>query len=184
MTQVADTDIPLPGFVPDGLEQPLAGQEGPRAPLAPASPAAAPRTPDTPDTPDAAVPDAPGPDAGLSPLEQRLEARLEAHLAAQRADWQARQEGWRAQVERDPELGGEHLEDTITRARLALQRFDADGSIARLLDASGYGNHPAIVRFFSRLADAVMEDAPVAGRPGGSLAPLEERMYAGWRAQG
>lgn len=177
MTQVADTDIPLPGFVPDGLEQPVAGQEVPRAP---ASPAAAPDTPDTPDAADAAVPDAPGADSGLSPLEQRLEA----HLAAQRADWQARQEGWRAQVERDPELGGEHLEGTITRARLALQRFDADGSIARLLDASGYGNHPAIVRFFSRLADAVMEDAPVAGRPGGSLAPLEERMYAGWRAQG
>lgn len=68
----------------------------------------------------------------------------------------------------------------LWRAQLALDRFDQDRSIGRLLEQSGYGNHPAVIRFFNRMADALMEDSPAPGRPEHDLPPLEERMYAGW----
>ena len=64
-----------------------------------------------------------------------------------------------------------------------LDRFDTDKSIGRLLEESGYGNHPAVLRFFSRLADSLLEDSLPGSEGGGSLPPLEERMYAGWSSQ-
>ena len=72
----------------------------------------------------------------------------------------------------------------MARAQLALDRFDQDKSIGRLLEQSGYGNHPAVVRFFNRMADALMEDSPALGQPGHEMPPLEERMYAGWSSRG
>ena len=52
-----------------------------------------------------------------------------------------------------------------------------------VLEESGYGNHPEILRFFNRIADALMEDSLVRGEAGGSMPPLEERMYAGWSSK-
>ena len=90
-------------------------------------------------------------------------ARLEAHLrqtdALRRARWQQQVEQWRQEVADDPQLGGEHLPATVARAQLALDRFDTDKSIGRLLEESGYGNHPAVLRFFSRLADSPLDRA-------------------------
>ena len=103
-------------------------------------------------------------------------AQLEAHLrqtdALRRARWQQQVEQWRQEVADDPQLGGEHLPATVT-----------DKSIGRLLEESGYGNHPAVLRFFSRLADSLLEDSLPGSEGGGSLPPLEERMYAGWSSQ-
>ena len=41
----------------------------------------------------------------------------------------------------------------------------------------------AFLRFFSRLADSLLEDSLPGSEGGGSLPPLEERMYAGWSSQ-
>ena len=40
-----------------------------------------------------------------------------------------------------------------------------------------------VLRFFSRLADSLLEDSLPGSEGGGSLPPLEERMYAGWSSQ-
>lgn len=153
-TEVATGDIPLPGFVPEEADA-ATGAEAPRAPEATA------------------------PENGGA---ARLEGFLREHEEAQRVEWRARVEGWRDEVARDPELGGARFEASVARAQLALGRFDEGGRIGRLLEASGYGNHPDIVRFFNRLADAVMEDVPAPGTAEGGLAPLEERMYPGWHS--
>ena len=147
-------DIPLPGFMPEEAD-------------APAQPAAEP------------APETAAPESGDA---ARLEGLLRRHEEARRGEWRARVESWRDEVARDPEIGGARFEASVTRAQLALGRFDEGGRIGRLLEASGYGNHPDIVRFFNRLADAVMEDVPAPGTAEGGLAPLEERMYPGWHS--
>ncbi|MBD5416513.1 MAG: hypothetical protein HDR50_02335 [Desulfovibrio sp.] len=130
-----------------------------------------------------AVPqEAASPEAGAADDAARMEGVLREREAAQREQWRARVESWRDEVARDPELGGERFEASVARAQLALGRFDEGGRIGRLLESSGYGNHPDIVRFFNRLADAVMEDVPAPGTPEGGLAPLEERMYPNWHS--
>ena len=74
-------------------------------------------------------------------------------------------------------------EPAPARAQLALDRFDESKRIGQLLEQTGYGNNPDVLRFFNRLADALMEDGLVQGQAGGSMPPLEERMYAGWSSR-
>lgn len=150
----ATGDIPLPGFMP---EEPDAATHADAPP----------------------APEAPAPENGEA---ARLEDFLRQHEEARRAEWRARVEAWRDEAARDPEIGGARFEASVARAQLALGRFDEGGRIGRLLEASGYGNHPDIVRFFNRLADAVMEDVPAPGTAEDGLAPLEERMYPGWHS--
>ena len=71
----------------------------------------------------------------------------------------------------------------MARAQLALDRFDEGKRIGQLLEQTGHGNNPDVLRFFNRLADALMEDGLVQGQTGGAMPPLEERMYAGWSSR-
>lgn len=167
----SETDIPLPGFLPD---EPTPGPSGVGATVPePEEPSGGPGA--------AASPASSEPEATFS---ERLMARLREHESAQRTRWQSQVEQWRQDVAGDSELGGDNLTASVARAQLALDRFDQDKSIGRLLEQSGYGNHPAVIRFFNRMADALMEDTPALGQPGGDMAPLEERMYAGWSSRG
>lgn len=138
---------------------------------------------------DEAAPGAPGTPHGgdaLPPAEAQealFRQRLEAQDNSRRQQWREQVEQWRRDVAADPEMGGDRLPGTVARAQLALERFDTDGSIGRLLEESGYGNHPAVIRFFNRMADGLMEDSLPQSRPDLSLQPLEERMYAGWSSR-
>ena len=90
---------------------------------------------------------------------------------------------WRKESTEDPRIGGVNLPASVARAQLALDRFDEGKRIGQLLEQTGYGNNPDVLRFFNRLADSLMEDGLVQGQPGGSMPPLEERMYAGWSSR-
>ena len=115
--------------------------------------------------------------------ERQIEQRLLQHEAERREQWQGQVSQWRQEVAQDPHLGGDNMAASVARAQLALDRFDQGKHIGRLLEDSGYGNHPDVLRFFNRVADALMEDSLVRGEPGGGMPPLEERMYAGWSSR-
>ena len=126
--------------------------------------------------------------AEISPEQQGQQAdpfaqRLREHEASQRQQWQEQVSQWRKQATEDPQLGGDNLPTTVARAQLALDRFDEGKRIGQLLEQTGYGNNPDVLRFFNRLADALMEDGLVQGQAGGGMPPLEERMYAGWSSR-
>lgn len=167
MNRTDAEEIPLPGFMPDE-EGTDADRDGAVTPPSPAGHGAASGVA--------------GGEGGEPGTMARLADLVRQREEERRAHWLARVDAWRDEVARDAELGGERLEASIARAQLALGRFDEGGRIGRLLQASGYGNHPDIVRFFNRLADAVMEDVPAPGSPEGGLPPLEERMYADWHS--
>lgn len=121
---------------------------------------------------------------GQELLHNQIEQHMRQQEAARHTQWQKQVSQWREEVAQDPQLGGAHMAANVARAQLALDRFDQDRHIGRLLEESGYGNHPEVLRFFSRVADALMEDSLVRGEPGSnSMPPLEERMYAGWSSR-
>ncbi|WP_291440449.1 hypothetical protein [Desulfovibrio sp.] len=150
----------------------------------PASAASGSNSPDgaatQPDTPRTGQTEQP---SGQENAERQFEQRLLQHEAARREQWQGQVSQWRQEVAQDPHMGGANMAASVARAQLALDRFDQGKHIGRLLEESGYGNHPEVLRFFNRMADALMEDSLVRGEPGGGMPPLEERMYAGWSSK-
>lgn len=112
-------------------------------------------------------------DTLISPSEdarRHFEVAREKVEQEQRRSWKNQVDQWRKEVEGDPELGG-----------AALDRFDPDRGIASWLSLSGYGNHPLVLRFLMRVADAAEDDGVVTGSTPGERMPLEDRMYGDWR---
>ena len=132
------------------------------------------------------------PQAGETPPEAAPEAakqpdpfaqRLREHDAEQQLRWREQVNQWRKEATEDPQIGGVNLPASVARAQLALDRFDDGKRIGQLLEQTGYGNNPDVLRFFNRVADALMEDGMVRGQSGSAMPPLEERMYAGWSSR-
>jgi hypothetical protein len=71
--------------------------------------------------------------------------------------------------EEDSEFGGMSFHDNMRYAKAAILRFD-DGSLAKILNDTGFGSHPEVVRFMYRVGRALAEkempkakESPVQG---------------------
>jgi uncharacterized protein (DUF4415 family) len=72
------------------------------------------------------------------------------------------QTGWRNETQADREIGGDTLPQTLSVAKAAVDKFGTP-ALGELLEQSGLGNHPEIIRFCARVGKAVSEDTFVAG---------------------
>ena len=83
----------------------------------------------------------------------------------------AAQTQWTADAKADKEFGGEKLSENLGIAKKALDSFGTP-ELRTLLNESGLGNHPEIIRAFYRAGKAISEDrfipAGNGGRTGGS----------------
>lgn len=91
--------------------------------------------------------------------------RQASFFEEQRAGYAKTVEGWIQEVKSDKEIGGVHLEATQVSCRKALQSYDPDGEFRKLMDDSGFGNHPAVLRFVNRVGKSVKEDQGIKGKP-------------------
>lgn len=64
---------------------------------------------------------------------------------------------WESEVRNDPELGGANFDKTVETASKVIQSF-GDPALTQLLNDSGLGNHPALVKFCHRIGQAISED--------------------------
>lgn len=110
----------------------------------------------------------------LIDLQSSMESKRAESLQQMVAD-QSQQ--WADQVKSDPEIGGEHYDKSV---QLAVKTIETFGSpeLRTLLNDSGLGNHPELVKFCHRIGKAISEDTLVMG---GNQAPAkltpEEIMY-------
>lgn len=67
---------------------------------------------------------------------------------------------WADQTKADKEIGGDRLPETLAVAKKAL---DATGTpeLRQLLDQSGFGNHPAVIKHFYQVGKAISQDTVV-----------------------
>lgn len=86
---------------------------------------------------------------------------------------------WQDEIAADPEIGGAHWKQTVADARKALDAFDDDGSLRRLLRQMKADYHPAVVRTIARVGRAMAEDRIITGGSGKGhdSRPLEERLW-------
>lgn len=69
---------------------------------------------------------------------------------------------WIADTRADKEFGGDKLQENLAVAKRALDTFGS-AELSKLLHESGLGNHPEIIRYNFRVAQAISEDRLVPG---------------------
>jgi len=115
---------------------------------------------------------------------QKLLDRMGPTMATrQQTQIQAVREGWAKSSNEDKEFGGSKLPENLSVAKKALDAFGSP-ELRTLLNESGLGNHPEVIRFFFRAGNAISEDRFVggsAGKPKGqpkSFADLADALYS------
>lgn len=89
-------------------------------------------------------------------------------LVDQFASTQARRVAdWREQTINDPEIGGPKLDENLAYAAKAREMFGSD-EFTTLMNMTGLGNHPAVVKAFINIGKAISEDGFMRG--GNSIA--------------
>lgn len=74
---------------------------------------------------------------------------------------------WPEAVHSDKEIGGPFYKENVELAHRALKSFSSE-QFNKMLESSGLGNHPEVVRVFSRIGKAMAPDKLVTGGTQGS----------------
>lgn len=98
-------------------------------------------------------------DAGLSQdaAQKVLEKMAPALVARQVDQVKAIHEEWRTAASSDAEFGGDKLQENLGVARKALDTFGTP-ALRTLLDDTGLGNHPEVIRLLFKAGKAISED--------------------------
>jgi hypothetical protein len=84
---------------------------------------------------------------------------------------------WAEDAKADKEFGGEKLQENLSYAKKAMETF-ATPELRALLNESGLGNHPEIIRVFVRAGKAISEDRLVTGAQGTTASASDpKRLY-------
>lgn len=95
--------------------------------------------------------------------QKLLDAMAPAAAARQQEQIEAVKSQWVESSKSDKEIGGDKLNENMAIAKKALDQFGTP-ELRDLLNESGLGNHPEIIRAFYRAGKAISEDGFVAGR--------------------
>lgn len=92
----------------------------------------------------------------LDKMAPVIAARQNEQIAALHTDWANSSKA-------DKEFGGEKLAENLGTAKKAMDAF-ASPELRTLLNNTGLGNHPEVIRMFYRAGKSISEDSFVAGR--------------------
>lgn len=109
---------------------------------------------------------------------QKVLDKMAPALAARQAEAvEAIRTQWADDAKADKEIGGDKLDENLATAKKAIDQFGTP-ELRTLLDQSGLGNHPEVIRAFYRAGKAISEDRFVSGQ--GSQTgqqSMAQRMY-------
>lgn len=106
----------------------------------------------------------------------KLKTTLEATIAKARTEWA---DAARA----DKEIGGDKFNENLGFAKKAMDQF-ATPEMRAILNQSGLGNHPEMIRCFHRVGKAMAEDKFVSGAAPGADKDIADRLYGKTSAKG
>lgn len=106
----------------------------------------------------------------LDKMGPAISARQENAIAEARAKWVA-------DTKADAEIGGTELAQKIALANTTFEKFGTP-ELRKLLDESGLGDHPELIRWAHRVGKAMSEDGFVAGRGNNVSETSAKSMYS------
>ena len=99
---------------------------------------------------------------------KREQARAQAFAAQVQA--------WGDEVKADKGIGGTKLDENLGLARKALDQFGTP-ELKLLLDSTGMGNHPQVVKLMVNIGKAISEDKIERGTPAGQTKDAASILY-------
>lgn len=109
---------------------------------------------------------------------EREHLAIDSYTKAIDQKWEAQKQEWLKTSMSDKEFGGDNLKQAVETGHRALKRFDATGKLSEMLESTGFGNHPEVVRFFYNLGKSMSEDQLVMpGAQSGGKKSIEEIFY-------
>jgi hypothetical protein len=94
----------------------------------------------------------------------RQDSVLSEHYSSQR-------DSWAATSKSDKDFGGANFEANTKIAQTAVAKFGSP-ALKEILETTGLGNHPEMVRFFWKVGQTIREDSTV--NPGGENPPPKD----------
>lgn len=79
---------------------------------------------------------------------------------------------WMGKAKNDPVIGGANWATTEANA-MRFMKHANDPALVAFLNASGGGNHPALIAAFAKAGALIREDSPASGGAGGAGKPAE-----------
>lgn len=79
-------------------------------------------------------------------------------------------ETWLTEAKADKEIGGANFDKNAGKAVAVIDKFNP--AVKAAMNASGFGNHPEVIRLLAKIADAIGEDGLKVGQAGGGNAPI------------
>ena len=106
----------------------------------------------------------------LDKMAPALAARQENAIATARAEWIA-------STKADAEIGGTELAQKIALANTTFDKFGTP-ELRTLLETTGLGDHPEMIRWAHRVGKAMSEDGFVAGRSNAPDKASPQKLYS------
>lgn len=94
--------------------------------------------------------------------------RLQTEADAQAKVWNDTMDEWKKGVEDDKEYGGAKLDESLVSVRKAVSAFGSD-DFKDMLDTTGVGNHPEMIRYLIAVGNTVKEDDILHGNSSGGV---------------
>lgn len=89
-------------------------------------------------------------------------------------------EKWAEAAKADKEIGGDKFNENVEMSKRVIEKFGND-AFKEALNNTGLGNHPELIRVFSKIAKAFGEDKLVvaSSQQKSEIKPLADRLYGG-----
>ena len=106
-----------------------------------------------------------------------LDKMAPAMAEKQQAQMEEVRNGWAESSKADAEFGGDKLTESLASAKKALDAFGSP-ELKTLLNETGIGNHPDVIRFMVRAGKAISEDGFVSGARSAGNAASAQNLYS------
>ena len=116
-------------------------------------------------------------DLKLSAADAQKVADVGAKMAQRQAEQHAALvESWVEQVKADKDIGGDKLDENLGVARKAIEAFGTP-ELKDVLNTTGFGNHPAFIKFAYKAGKAISQDGFVTGSAKGPETDMAKKMF-------
>lgn len=84
---------------------------------------------------------------------------------------------WIESVKSDPELGGGKLGQSLKTAQVLIKEYPGKESFVQMLNETGIGNHPEMIRFLHHYGSTFREDRELIGNRGGGRKVISQAEF-------